>query len=751
MAEAKKAAPRRQAGKKRKHPAVRVLQWFGITLLVVLLLAGVAVIYLWSAVTLPDPNEGFTTNTTIVYYNDGKTQLGTFQVQNRRTITYEEIPQDVINALVASENRTFWTDPGFDLFGITRAVFNAVFSGDELTGASTITQQYVKVFYLSQERTVSRKVQEIVLAAKIGQSYSKEEIITNYLNTVYYGRGAYGIEAAALAYFKKSASELTLAESAVLTSIINDPNRLDPASGEDERQDLLERYQYTLNSMVEMDYITPAQRDAIYDDLPEFPEIKKSNVFGGTKGFLLNMVLNELTESGKYTEAEVTGGGLRITSTFDKADQSALNTAAKEFTLEAAGGDKKKAADLHAGVASVDNNTGEVLAIYGGPDFVANSRNWATTPRPVGSTFKPYALTAALEQGWVLTDRVNGSSFTPEGDPKPVRNAGGRNYGSITLLKATTNSVNSAYVDLTQQLDNGGQDVLDAAEAAGVPDLPDRGWSPVNNRVALGTPEISPLNQAGGYSTFANYGKQVTVHVVREVKDSQGEVLSSFQPSSARPFDEDVMRDLNYALSKVAQDGTGSRAAALGYPVAGKTGTAWYNDPKSGLETKTVAAWFVGYTRQITTAVMFVAGDDGMGNLDDYTRGFYGSGYPARLWLEYMKTAMEGKEKIQFEPQTGKKSERYTPKPKKTETETPDPTPSESEETPDPTPTKTKKPKPSETATSTATAAPTVPVPDPTATEPQPQPTETQPQPADTTQPAESAQPQAQTAEQTPA
>ncbi|MDR1790746.1 MAG: penicillin-binding protein [Propionibacteriaceae bacterium] len=719
----KAKTPKKQ--RTRGQKVARVFMWIGVGLLSLILIGVIGIVILWNMVDLPDPNAEFSTNTTVVYYNDGTTQLGTFQVQNRRSISYTEIPQYVKDALVASENRTFWTDPGFDVFGMVRAVGSAVLGGETMTGASTITQQYVKIFYLTSERSLSRKVKEVILAAKIGQQYSKEEILTNYLNTVYYGRGAYGIEAASLAFFKKSAKDLDLAESVVLTSVINNPAGLDPANGEQQRADLLERYQYTLKAMVEMNYITDAERLAIYADLPEFPEIKKSNIFGGAKGFLLQMVQDELLANG-FTEAEVTGGGLRVTTTFDKKDQDALVKVAKEYTLEAAGNSKKKAADLHAGVASIDNATGEVLAVYGGPDYVENSRNWATTPRPVGSTFKPYALTAALEQGWVLSDKVNGSSFTPKGESKPVRNAG-RNWGRISLLNATTHSVNSAFVDLTMQLENGGQDVLDAANDCGVPSLPDRGWE-ANNRVALGTPEISPLNQAAGYSTFANEGHRVKAHVVREVKDMAGEVQYTAEYDEGIPLDRAVIRDVTYALTKVTQDGTGSRAAALDYPVAGKTGTAWYNDPESGLD-KTVAAWFVGYTKQITTAVMFVAGDDGMGDLDDFTGGFYGSGFPAKLWLAYMETAMEGMDEEDFSGPTDRKSTRSA-EPKPTETDTgeiqrPSDEPTETAATSEPvlTPEPTPTPEPTEPVDNTT------PAPQPTETTPEPQPTETTPPP----------------------
>jgi membrane peptidoglycan carboxypeptidase len=718
MAESKRSAKPRNApratpnGKGKRPVWARVLLWTLSILLVVGVIGAGAVAYAYMTIKLPDPNSDFRTNTTFVYYKDNKTRLGSFQVQNRQSIGYEEMPQHVKDAIVAAENRTFWTDPGISATGLFRAALGLVgLAPADVTatgGGSTLTQQYIKIMYLSQERTFTRKAKELLLAAKMGQELSKQQLLEGYLNTVYFGRGAYGIEAAAQAYFNIPASKLNLAQSVALAAIVNSPGNLDPAAGKPQAADLLQRYQYTLNGMVEMNAISSADRAAIYDKLPKFPKQAKDSQFGGPKGFLLSMVRKELLDDG-FTEEQINGGGLRVVTTFDADAQDAAVSAAQKNTLLAAGGNKKAAKQLHAAIASVDNATGGILALYGGPDFLKSQWNWANKPRPTGSTFKPYAVAAALRNGWTLTDRLNGNSFTPRGDSVPVHNADG-NHGSVTLQDATTHSINSAFVDLVTQIRNGPKEVQQAAEDAGVP--ADGHWD-LSNRIPLGNSEVSPVTQAISYATFANQGLRHEAHVVAEVFDADGVSRYKADTEGEQTIEEDVATDVTYALTKVTQDGTGYRASQLGYPVAGKTGSAYYKDPDAAKQ-KMVAAWFVGYTRQVTTAVMYVKGPQGTGDLGG---GFYGSTYPLSTWLSYMKVAMEGKERQDFDqptrrPSTQKPKPKPTHKSEPTATATASATPTATDSpttepttkptestTPTNPPTKTTEPKPSEPPT----------------------------------------------------
>jgi len=627
-------------GKARSWPKRVAVALVAMVLVGVLGVAGL-VAYGYATTTRPNANADFQTATTFVYYNNGKSQLGSFAVQNRQPLTFEEIPDNIKQAAVAAENRDFWTDRGISLRGMFRAAWT-ILRGGEIQGGSTITQQYIKIMYLNSEQTVTRKFRELFLAYKINKELSKEEILTDYLNTIYFGRGAYGIQAAAQAYFDVDAEDLTTQQAAVLVSVINNPSLFDPGVSEDNIPRLMERYTYVLTSMAETGAITTAEAKDYSTQLPEFPDVKINERYGGPKGFLLKMVEAELVKAG-FEPSQISGGGLKITTTFDKKSQNAAVEAAQDYTKQAADARDKKASELHAAIASVEVGSGEVLALYGGPDYVESSRNWATTARPTASTFKTYALAAGLDDEFSLNSQFNGNTFTPDGDSTPVRNEFSYQYGTVSLLKAATDSINTAFVDMTTQLKDGPSDVIEMAEAAGAPKGP--GWDE-NSRIALGTAEVSPLNQANAYATFANDGTYVAPHVVKEVTDSSGKVLYQAEPEEKKAVSADISRDVTYALSNVVEQGTGTTVRTLDRPVAGKTGTKDVDDDIT-------SAWFVGYTPQISTAVMYVAGDGGTADLDDYARPgdstFFGGTYPALTWGAYMETAMKDLPVKQFD------------------------------------------------------------------------------------------------------
>jgi membrane peptidoglycan carboxypeptidase len=628
-----KAAGRSSKARKKSWPK-RVALALVVVLLVGVIGAAGLVVYGYASTQRPNANADFQTATTFVYYNNGKSQLGSFAVQNRQPLTFEEIPQNVKDGVVAAENRDFWTDRGVSIRGMFRAAW-VILRGGDLQGGSTITQQYIKIMYLNSEQTVTRKFRELFLAYKINSEMSKEEILTDYLNTIYFGRGAYGIQAASKAYFDVDAKDLTTQQAAVLVSVINNPSLFDPGVDDANIPRLQERYDYVLSSMAETGAITPAQAKEYAAALPKFPEVKINERYGGPKGFLLKMVEKELVGAG-FDPSQISGGGLKITTTFDKASQNAAVKSAQKYTKEAADASNQKTSQLHAAVASVEVGSGGVLALYGGPDFVKNSRNWATTARPTASTFKTYALAAGLDDGFSLDSRFNGNTFTPEGDSTTVRNEFNYQYGpAVTLLKAATDSINTAFVDLTTQIADGPQKVADVAVAAGAPE--GAGWD-LNSRIALGTAEVSPLNQANAYATFANDGTYVAPHVVKEVTDASGKVVYKAAPEEKRAVGKDVARDVTYALTNVVEQGTGSTVQTLDRPVAGKTGT-------KDVENDIVSAWFVAYTPQISTAVMYVAGDGGNADLDAFARPgdstFFGGTYPALTWVDYMQTAVQ--------------------------------------------------------------------------------------------------------------
>ena len=674
---------------------ILALKGLGISLALILV-AGFAVVFIgYTTTERPDPNADFQTATTGVYFNDGTTRLGRFEVQNRTPLTFAQMPDSMKQAIVAAENRTFWTDRGISIRGMIRAGW-AIVRGRDLQGGSTITQQYIKILYLNSERTLTRKFREIFLAYKLSKELTKEEILEDYLNTIYFGHGAYGLQAASRAYFGSTADKLTVPQAAFLSTVVNNPTAYDP-DDEDNHERILERYRYVIQSMLEMGYITDAEAAKYRQNLPKFPERASSDRFGGPKGFLLKMVERELTKAG-FESSQISGGGLKVITTFDKKAQDAAVAAAQKYTRESAKAADEKASNLHAAVASVDVDTGEVLALYGGPDYVKNSRNWATTPRPTASTFKTYALAAGLDDGYSLYSRFNGNTFTPPGDSTPVRNEFSNQYGSaVPLLRATAQSINTAFVDLVTSMDNGAKKTMDMAEAVGAPK--GAGWDD-NSRLPLGTAEVSPLAQASAYATFANDGVRVPEHVVREVRSREGKVLYKAAPEEKRAVSEEIAADVNFALSSVVDGGTGRAAQSLNRPVAGKTGT-------KDREDDIVSAWFVGYTKQISTAVMYVAGKGGNDDLDPYARPgdstFFGGTYPALTWAEYMAVATEGQPVEDFGGPAyvnRDKDSEPTLRPEPSETQEPTETkePEPTTQTPEPEPTETEEPSPEPSA-----------------------------------------------------
>lgn len=640
----------------------RVLKIGGIVVLALLLLISIAGLIFYERAQLPDPNADFTTQTTELYFRDGTTELGSLAIQNRTNISYSEMPQSIKDAVVAAEDRTFWTNKGIDLKGMGRAIAGILTNREITGGGSTITQQYIKIRYLTSDQTFTRKFTELALAIKMNKDESKEEVLEGYLNTIYFGRGAYGIQAAAEAYFQEDAADLNIGQAAALAAMVNTPSALDPASGEAAREALLERYNYVLDGMLDpMGSITQEEYDEFYNHLPDFPDIPVSDVYGGPNGFLINMATTELEEKG-FTADQINGGGLTIITTVD-ADMQQAAIDAVETTVQQAvdnagfitdeDGNRVKppVEDLHVGLASLEVGTGGILALFGGTDFVSDSRNWATTPRYAASTFKVWGAVAGLRNGFGLSSTLRGSTYTPVGDSVPVQNDSGYQYGTVTLQKAIQDSINTSFVDLVERIPDGTEELIRAANDAGIPEDPS--WAPQVNRMVLGEGEVTALDNATGYATLANNGVRNETHIVAEVRDASGQVIFEGETEGDQAIEENVARDLTYALSGAVSGSTVN--AVGGRAVAGKTGTEGIAIGQEGsTEQITRAAWLVGYTKQIATAVVMVAGDDGNQNLDVYTRpgsgAFYGAGYPTDIWNRYMAQATAGMPYLGFDP-----------------------------------------------------------------------------------------------------
>jgi membrane peptidoglycan carboxypeptidase len=704
-------------------------KWLLIVGLVCTLLGVAAFVVAYAVTDVPDPNEDFQTQTSFVYYSDGKTELGRYATQNRESISLDTMPQSIQDAVVAAENKSFWTDKGIDPKGILRAAFSNA-QGNATQGASTITQQYVKILYLTQEQTLERKVKEAMLSLKLHRQLSKTQILEGYLNTIYFGRGAYGVQAAAKAYFDVEAKDLDLRQSAVLATVLNNPSKYDPANGKQAHADLKARYDYVLSSMADTGAISAGQADRAQRRLPAFPKIESESQFGGQRGHVLTMVHKELVRLG-FSDEEIDGGGLRVTTTFSQKDM----TAAEQGVLEAKPdgfGDKF----LHIGVASVEPGTGAVRGIYGGQDYLDSQINWAVSGGQAGSTMKPSALVAAIRDGFSLKDTFEGNSPITLDDGTDFENQGDEDYGSaISMITATENSVNTAFIDMTDSMENGPQKVLDAAEDLGIPPakptsrkapgFPNSspGLEPTAG-VALGSATVSPINIANAYATLANKGRAAEPYIIEKVVDRNGETRYTHKVKDDPAVDPDIAADVTYALQQVVQHGSGTAALALGRPVAGKTGTATNGNGEVS------SAWFTGYTPQLATSVMYVRGK-GNEQLQGWLPSYFGGDYPAETWTAVMQRAMEGLPIEEFPPPVyvdGDAPEEghvhYTPPPVTTQAPPPPPQPSQK-------PTKRPPPPPpssSEPPTTSESPSPTQPPPPPTTSKtPKPTPTCTPP------------------------
>jgi membrane peptidoglycan carboxypeptidase len=674
--------PRRgRTGARRFLPSWR--QWL---LLFVLgggmLVAAFAVLYVTTPV--PQPNDQALQQASVVYFADGHSVIGRFGDTNRTSIPLAQMPLSLRHAVLAAEDRSFYQHGGFSLPAMLRAGWNDL-RGGPTEGGSTITQQLVKNYYLTQDRTLSRKIDEFVVSMKIEQQLTKDQILEDYLNTIYFGRGAYGVEAAAHAYFHTTASRLTPSQGAVLASVIRSPAGYSP----DAHLALLkERWAYVLDAEVQQGWLTPQQRAAA--TFPRIPA-RPGGGMSGPGGFLVSYVQSELARHGISAD-DLARGGLKIYTSIDRAAED------KAVSAVQAERPRTDAKGVRVGLASVDPNTGAIVAMYGGQDY-GNPQylNDATQSiAQAGSTFKPFTLAAALENGITLGSRWDGSSgrvYTDVNGARtpPIANEDHHSYGRITLLRATEESVNTVFVDVENQRRVGAAKVVDAARRAGIPD--DVAIEPTLS-ATLGVASPTALDMAGAYATFASGGLRNQPTAVLRVVGANGGILYELHAQPVRAFDQDVVAQVDYALQHVVTDGTGYLARGVGRPVAGKTGTTDSN----------LSAWFVGYTPQLSTSVMlFRTGSDGTSRASLAGVGGFqrvnGGSYPAAIWTAYMKAALDGTPVLPFPQPSTLPAASPTPSPSATPTPSHSPSP-----TPKPSPTPSGSPTP--TPSSSPSASP---------------------------------------------
>ncbi|MFV0134868.1 transglycosylase domain-containing protein [Streptomyces sp. HMX87] len=691
----------------------------------------------YAMVGVPDVDKTAKAQNNVYYWADGSQMVATGGERNRQIIDLAQIPKEMQNAVIAQENKTFRTDSGIDPKGIARAVFNMA-KGGETQGGSTITQQYVKNAMLNdQSQTVSRKVKELFVSIKVGATVDKNEILAGYLNTAYFGRGSYGIQAAARAYFNKDAVDLNAGECAFLAAMVKGATYYDPAGAtsidkaatpEANKKRALGQMQDTLDKMVEYGYLSQEERDK-HATLPTTQNPRSNTALSGQIGYLVDLAKASVVKNDIATTDELEKGGYSIHTTFDKKKVEELEKSVKKVYKEKIDPEKRPETDTHVqfGGASVDPETGAIRAIYGGTDATKHFTNNAdVTGAQVGSTFKPFVLAAAMKWGVRDPDgpQVQAQDERTVVSPKSLYtgknkykiknydgtvwhnekgeewlqvNDGDVSYGEppeykVDLREAMRESVNSSFVQLG--MDVGLDKVKEAAVDAGL--LEDSLAGTTYPSFSIGISDPSAIRMAAAYATFAESGKQREPYSVTKVTNKNG-TLFTHTVKTKRAFERKVADNVTDVLKTVVEDGTGTNAQLPGREVAGKTGTTDGNR----------SAWFVGYTPQLSTAISMFRYDDDETNknrtfLEMFGTGgekkIHGASFPAQIWQDYMADAMKGlpKEKFPEPPPIGEiinDTPSPTPTPSPTETEettpSPSPTPSQSETSPSPSPSET--------------------------------------------------------------
>ncbi|MBB1035638.1 penicillin-binding protein, partial [Dietzia sp. CQ4] len=621
------SSPRR--GWFRRHPAWTTLILVVVVLLVIpLVIVGVT----YNRTEIPRPGSVATNQISEIYTNDGTTMIGRIVPPegNRTLVEVDAIPVHVRNAVIAAEDRSFYTNEGYDPTGIGRAVIGQVTGESSAGGGSTITQQYVKNTMVGDAPTYERKAKEIIIAAKMTNEWSKDQILGAYLNTIYFGRGAYGIAAASTAYFNKPVEALTVEEGALLAGVIQSPSALDPLNNAAASEG---RWNYVMDGMRDMGAIDAQQRGmAVFPQVVEDPQAVDQNVGDPTNGAIRRQVLAELAMAG-LDEQMLNTRGLKITTTIDPSTQEAVVEAARSNM-------QGERPENRTAVVSINPRTGGVIGYYGGED--AEGWDYANAPLQTGSTFKIFGVAAALEQGIGLGTQISSAPVTTGN--VTVTNVNGQSCGSCSVAMALKMSLNTSFIRLQRMLENGANDVRDMAHRAGVakeiPGLPwetltEQGEDPYDGLI-LGQYPIRVRDMATGLATFAAEGVHRPTHFIEKVETADGEVLlDNSAPEGERVVDADVANNLTSAMEPIAAYSNGNSLAG-GRPSAAKSGTTQLGDTGYNKD-----AWFVGYTPSIATAV-WVGTDDNQPLLNAWGGTMYGSGLPADIWKSAMDGALSG-------------------------------------------------------------------------------------------------------------
>ncbi|MEV7724703.1 transglycosylase domain-containing protein [Streptomyces sp. NPDC087917] len=621
-----------------------------------------------ASVGTPDENKAAVAQNNVFQWADGSQMVATGGSTNRQIIPIDKIPLGMRNAVIAAENESFDSDKGVDPKGIARAVVNMA-TGGSTQGGSTITQQYVKNTYLDSEQTLKRKVTELFIAIKLGTTVKKDTVMAGYLNTAYYGRDAYGIQAAARAYFDKDAKELDPSQCAFLASVLKGPNLYNPDGGLGTAATPLlnegrarERWAWVLDREVQVGRMDPAERDRYKSaGFPERVDFAQAKGLSGQIGYLVDVAKTYVTKNEGITAEKLALGGYTIKTTFQKPKVDALVKAVEDTRDDFLDEKKRPEFDtfVQFGAASVDVKTGALVALYGGPGFDHKyfNNNANTSGVPVGSTWKPYVLAAAMQYGTqnsngrgisvdskynaddltVIKNRDGKPLLASDGTPFRQKNESPEAHGYVTLDEAMRQSINVPFAQLI--FDVGHSKVRAVAKSTGILDESMDGSN--NASFALGTSTPSAIRMADSYATFAASGTHREPYSVTSVEKNGNPVPGFEKPKESRAMDDSVADNITKVLENVVQNGTGTKAKKLGRPAAGKTGTTDQNK----------SAWFVGYTPQLSTSVTLFRSDPNakgterkllsmnhVGGVDS----IHGGDIPAAIWTEYMREALKG-------------------------------------------------------------------------------------------------------------
>ncbi|WP_167120977.1 transglycosylase domain-containing protein [Amycolatopsis viridis] len=639
-----KAALTPKQRKKRRWKIIRRVLYalFGVFVV----LPAIAFTIAYFLVDVPTPEEVLAQQEQVVtyHYSDGSVMGKEIPTTgNRQILQPGQISDTVKHAVYAAEDATFETNSGFDAMGILRAVYYNLTDGQG--GGSTISQQYIKKATAKEDHTLTRKATELVKSFKMNQTQSKEDIITAYLNIVYFGRGAYGIEAAAHAYFNKPAAQLTPSEAALLAGVIQIPSKSENA------EYATRRWNYVLDNMVKNHWLSQADRDAAQFPTPLPREQTKPQAITGNNAFIQAQVEDELEAAG-FPKERLQAGGYDIYTTIDPNAQRIAEQAVNQVM-------QGQPATLKKALVAVDPKTRGVVAYYGGPNDKTDYIDWGDTARNPGSSFKTFDLVAFLKMGKGLGETFDGSTHRqfgvlPNGSPRYINNAGVSNSCSkeCTVAEATMRSTNTVFFDMVANI-TGPQAVADAAKEAGV-----RSLKAVDNNIALGggSTAATPLDMASGYATIANDGTYLDRHFVQKMtKPGDGEVVYQ-APSNPKPAfaegdsnkSKQIAGNVTTALKPVIQ--FSKLSCPSGHECAGKTGTQQYDASAgngSGSDKDNSQVWMVGYTPSVSVA-SWVGSDKNTPLRDKDGNAVSSTGLPAKIWQQFLNDYLKDKPSEKF-------------------------------------------------------------------------------------------------------